>query len=249
MTLTSRERVQKLLAFEETDRIAKQDAYWEDTLTRWHGEGLPVDANVKEYFGLDFDNIYIDASLRLPERLVEETDEFTVREDKHGFVGKQWKGKAGALGYLDHTIKTRQDWEQHRHRLAVDFGGTSRVHHISYFEPFTAYPTWEEMGEIFQSMRKNERFILLHVYGPHEANWRRHGFEETLVDMALDPGFIAEMSLAHADKRSSSVSSQMASFSRKILALIPVLCFRQRRMTKLCLRRIVVLESSSTPTT
>ena len=199
MTLTSRERVQRLLAFEEPDRIAKQDAYWEDTLARWYDEGLPVDADPKEYFGLDFDNIFIDSSLRLPEKLVEDSEEYTIREDKHGFVGKQWKGKAGALGYLEHTIKTARDWEQHRHRLAVDFGGTSRIHHISYFEPFTTYPTWEEMGEIFQDIRKNERFILLHVYGPHEANWRKHGFEETLMDMALDPGFITEMSLAHAD--------------------------------------------------
>ena len=93
MTITSRERVQKLLAFEEPDRIAKQDAYWEDTLARWFDEGLPHDANPKDYFGLDFDNIYIDASMRFPERLVEDTEEYTIREDKHGFVGKQWKGR------------------------------------------------------------------------------------------------------------------------------------------------------------
>ena len=197
--LTSRERVQKLLAFEEPDRIAKQDAYWEDTLTRWHDEGLPCEADPKEYFNLDFDNLYIDASLRLPEKLVEETDEYTIREDKHGFVAKQWKGKAGALGYLEHTIQTRADWEKYKHRLAVDFGGTSRINRVSYFEPFVQYPTWAEMGEIFQTVRQQERYIIMHVYGPHEANWRRHGFEQTLMDMALDPGFIADMSLTHAN--------------------------------------------------
>jgi uroporphyrinogen decarboxylase len=197
--LTSRERVIKTLEFEEPDRIAKQDAYWEDTLARWYNEGLPKNVEPKDYFGLDFDNIYMDASLRLPEKLLEDTDEYTIREDKHGFVGKQWKGKAGALGYLEHTIKTREDWEVYRHRLAVDFGRTSRINQISYFEPFVKYPSWEEMGKIFEDIRKNERYILLHVYGPHEANWRKHGFEETLMDMALDPGFISEMSLAHAD--------------------------------------------------
>ncbi len=155
--LTSRDRVRKLLAFEEPDRIAKQDAYWVDTLSRWFDEGLPQDADPVEYFGMDFDNLFIDASLRLPEKLVEDAEEFTIREDKHGFLGKQWKGKSGALGYLDHTIKTREDWEQHRERMVVDFGGTSRVHEISYFEPFTPYPTWEEMREIFERIRKQER--------------------------------------------------------------------------------------------
>jgi len=37
----------------------------------------------------------MDASLRLPERLVEDTTTYTVREDKHGFVGKQWKDHTG----------------------------------------------------------------------------------------------------------------------------------------------------------
>lgn len=197
--LTSRERVQKLLAFEEPDHIAKQDAYWEDTLIRWHSEGLPHDADPKEYFNLDFDNLYIDASLRLPEKLVEDTDEYTIREDKHGFVAKQWKGKSGALGYLEHTIQNRADWEKYKHRLDVDFGGTSRINRVSYFEPFVQYPTWIEMEGIFQEVRQQERYIIMHVYGPHEANWRRHGFEQTLMDMALDPGFIADMSMTHAD--------------------------------------------------
>ena len=92
---TSRQRVQQLLAFEEPDRIALTDAYWEDTLARWRQEGLPPSVNPSDYFGFDFDWLFMDASLRLPEELLEDTDEYTVRRDKHGFVAKQWKGRAG----------------------------------------------------------------------------------------------------------------------------------------------------------
>ena len=197
--LTSRNRIKKLLAFEEPDRIGMHDSYWEDTLIRWHQEGMPADVDPTDYFGFDFDHIYMDASLRLPEKLLEETDEFTIRQDKHGFVAKQWKGKSGALGYLDHEVKTRQDWERLQGRLSVDIGGTSRINVVSYFEPYVTYPSWEEMAATFQEIRQRERYILLAVYGPHEANWRKHGFEETLMDMALDPGFIAEMSRAHVE--------------------------------------------------
>ena len=48
-------------------------------------------------------------------------------------------------------------------------------------------------------MRQKGRFILLMVYGPHEATWRKHGFEETLMDYALDPGFLADMAHVHID--------------------------------------------------
>jgi uroporphyrinogen decarboxylase len=55
------------------------------------------------------------------------------------------------------------------------------------------------MASKFQQMRRRQRYIVLWVYGPHEANWRKHGFEETLMDMVLDPGLIADMSRAHVD--------------------------------------------------
>ena len=188
-----------LLSFREPDRIGMADGCWEDTLQRWHAEGLPPDVALGELFGFDFDHIFLDASLRLPERLVEDTNEYTIREDKHGFVAKQWKGRAGALGYLDHRVKTRADWKQLRHRLAVDFGGTSRVHTVSYFEPFATYPSWEEMATRFQELVHRQRFILLAVYGPYEATWRRHGFEASLMDMAADQGWMRDMFRAHVD--------------------------------------------------
>jgi len=197
--MSSRERIKTLLSFKEPDRIGMADAYWEDTLTRWHEEGLPPNVDPAEHFGFDFDRIYMDASLRLPERLLEETDEYTIREDKHGFVAKQWKGRSGALGYLEHRVKTQEDWEQLKGRLAVDFGGSSRIHHVSYFTPFVEYPTWEEMAVYSQNLRKRGRYILLMVYGPCEATWRKHGFAETLMDMAAAPDFISDMSRTHVD--------------------------------------------------
>lgn len=197
--LTSRERIRKLVGFQEPDRIGKFDAFWEDTLARWHREGLPSDTSVVNYFDFDILPIFLDASLRLPENLLEETDEYTIREDKLGYTAKQWKGKAGALGYLSHVINSQEDWDRHRHRLSVDFGGTSRIHTVSYFEPFVQYPTWEEMGDSFGHLLTQNRYILLHVYGPFEATWRKHGFENSLMNMVLEPDLIRSMCEAHVD--------------------------------------------------
>jgi uroporphyrinogen decarboxylase len=197
--VNSKERIQTLLSFEEPDRIGLTDGCWEDTLHRWREEGMPADVALRDYFGFDFDYLYIDASLRLPERLLEDTEAYTIREDKHGFVAKQWKGRAGALGYLDHRVKSREDWEQLKGRLVVGYGGTSRVHTTSYFSPFVEYPSWERMAARFREIQRGGRFILLNVYGPWEATWRRHGFEASLMDMAADPGWMADMFRAHTD--------------------------------------------------
>ncbi len=145
-TISSRQRVQQTLAFQEPDRVALADAWWEDTLARWRREGLAPDVSPAGHFGFDFDWVFMDASLRLPEALLEDTDEYTVRRDKHGFVAKQWKGRAGALGYEEHAVNDRADWERLQMRLTADAHEPSRIHTVSYFEPFVEYPSWQGDG-------------------------------------------------------------------------------------------------------
>ncbi len=197
--MTGRERIRQIIAHREPDRIGLWDAYWTDTLLRWETEGLPAGASPQALLDFDFDLLYMDASLRLPERLIEETSEYTVREDKHGFVAQQWKGRAGALGYLSHAVTDWESWRRLRPRLAVDFGGTARIGPVSYFELFTTYPSWDELAQLLADLRAQEWFILLHVYGPWEATWRKHSFETSLMNLVLEPELIADMVEAHID--------------------------------------------------
>jgi uroporphyrinogen decarboxylase len=197
--LSGRERIRRLLAHEQTDRIGLWDAYWEDTLLRWRAEGLAAGVSPQQALDFDFDLLFMDASLRLPERLLEDTPEYTIREDKHGFTARQWKGRAGALGYERHAVVDRADWEHLRPRLEVGFGGTARIGPVSYFESFITYPTWDEVAAHFAALRAGGRFLLLHVYGPFEATWRKHGFEASLMDLVLQPDLMAAMFEAHID--------------------------------------------------
>lgn len=197
--MTGRDRIRYLLNRQEPDRIGLWDGYWEDTVIRWRSEGLPADTTPQALLDFDFDLLYMDASLRLPERLLEDTPEYTVRADKHGFVGKQWKARGGALGYLSHAVNDRADWERLRGQLTVDYGQTARIGPMSYFEPFVTWPTWDELNTLYAELRTREKFILLHVYGPLEATWRRHGFEESLMNLALEPALMADMFEAHTD--------------------------------------------------
>ena len=57
--MTTRERLQAVLSFESFDRlpIVEWASWWDDTISRWHGEGLPARLTdryeICEYFGLD----------------------------------------------------------------------------------------------------------------------------------------------------------------------------------------------------
>ena len=102
------------------------------------------------------------------------------------------------MGYLDHAIKTRGDWERLKCRLEVDFGDTSRMGTESYFAPFVRYPSWSEMATRYQDIRRRSKFLMLVVYAPFEATWRKHGFERTLMNLVEDPGLVEDMFSAHA---------------------------------------------------
>jgi len=113
--MLARERVAILLQFKEPDRIGPEDEYWIDTLSR-REEGLPVTATPSDYFSFDFDRLYVDASLRLTPEISAETDEYTIREDKHGYTAKVWKGKCVARTCLCEGDVQRAHGSSHGHR-------------------------------------------------------------------------------------------------------------------------------------
>lgn len=197
--ITSRERIRMLLAHDEPDRVGLSDSFWSDTTPRWRAEGLPADVTPADFFGFDIDWMFIDSSLRLPEQVLSETDEYYIYNDKHGFKAQRWKHKAGAFGYLEHAVKSHEDWERLRPNLALEYGCGCRLSTIPYADPFQTYPHWADALGEYQALRARDRYLLAVVYGPFEGTWRRRGFEESLVDLVSDPGFATEQFDAQAD--------------------------------------------------
>jgi uroporphyrinogen decarboxylase len=216
--MNSRDRIRSLLEFKEIDRIGLQDSFWSETIKRWHKEGLPkVNSNnlfqklffITDYFGFDFDFISMDASLRLPEKNLEVTKEYIIRQDKHGCTIKAWlKSSHGlaetGMAMIDNVIKTRQDWEKYKDRLTVDFGGTSRIGVESYASWWeekirSRYLSWEEEKKRIDQLRKRKKYVLLIVYGPFEATLRKYGWIRTIRDFIKDPEFIQDMFKAHVN--------------------------------------------------
>ena len=81
--MTTNERFRRMYEHREADRVPFMDYAWTETLARWREEGLPTD-DYLGYFDLDKTaSVSVDSSPRLPVRVIEENDEFIVREDAY----------------------------------------------------------------------------------------------------------------------------------------------------------------------
>ncbi|MFH0965026.1 MAG: uroporphyrinogen decarboxylase family protein [Planctomycetota bacterium] len=199
MPLTPLDRVRTALAHEEPDHAPCDDAFFVDTRARFLAEGMPADVRETDYFDFDFENLSLDASPRLPERLIEETEEQRTYVSKSGYSAVVWKKKSGALHYFDHATKTKQDWERIKGRLVVDVDGTARISSTGYFAPFMTYPSWEGAADEYRGLRETGRFMLLGFYGPFEATWRHHGYVETCMDLLQEGDWVADMFNSYTD--------------------------------------------------
>ena len=193
MSMTSRERVQAAVAHEEPDQAPCDDSFWEDCIARFHQEGMPQDVAPADYFDFDIGHIALDASPRVPEKLLDETADRITFVSKHGYSAVMWKCKSGALHYFDHVSQTPEGWDLVKKRMTLEIDGTARISAQSYFPPFTAYPTWEGAAHEYREVAATGRYVLMVFYGPFEATWRHHGYVQTLMDVAENPDLVAEM--------------------------------------------------------
>ena len=71
MELTSRERFQRMYQHREADRIPIIDDPWRGTLNRWVLEGMPADADWRDFFGVDkVASIGVDITPRIENKII-----------------------------------------------------------------------------------------------------------------------------------------------------------------------------------
>ena len=206
--MTGRERVIAALTRTPLDRIPLYDAFWEDALERWEHEGLclpaprtivvegetkQISTPVNDYFNFDITPLYMDVSMRFPTGLVADDGVKITVADRCGYTAQKFKGRASSMHFLSHMVEDEEDWEKYKDRLSLDLNDTARVDCESYYLHTKEYPTWEGFTEIFRAYRKLETFIPVTVYGPWEAAWRHHGYENSLMDLIAEPEMMGEM--------------------------------------------------------
>lgn len=183
---TSRERMLAIFDHKEADRVPMTESFWGTTLARWKTEGLPDDTSPHAYFGLDEGNTTaIDWSCRFPEEVIEETDSYTIKRNKHGALQRTFKNSPSMNEWSDFTLKDWASWEEEiKPRMAWD---ESRV-------------DLERAKANYETTRDTKVQTYFPACCGFEAYKYLMGTEELLVTIAADPDWTREMFMATADQ-------------------------------------------------
>ena len=177
--MTTRERVARMFEHREADRVPITDSPWQGTINRWIVEGMPADADWRDYFGADkFEGFSADVSPRFPERVIEENDKFFVSESSFGVTMKYLKGEDTTPEFLDYKINSRGAWESAKKRMTPEPGRVDIKHLEKY------YPLWRSEGRWIQ--------IGLQFGYDMTHSWIV-GMETVLVAMLEEPDWMTDM--------------------------------------------------------
>jgi hypothetical protein len=124
--MTNRELFLNLMHYRGADRMPVVHwTGWPETLERWYAEGLPRDVSIHDFLGTTPHWAGVGANVGLfpafDEHTLEETEAWRIFRDASGVVCQAWKHQSNIPHYLDFTLKTPRDWEEHyRWRLQPD---------------------------------------------------------------------------------------------------------------------------------
>lgn len=112
--MTGRERVNRMFARQDQDRVPRCDAFWSETIVRWQREGLQWDqADVLRLLETDFQTLCWSWPAPFPgqrEVLAMDADTETVR-DAWGAIVRVWKARSGTPEHLGFGCDSRASWE------------------------------------------------------------------------------------------------------------------------------------------
>jgi uroporphyrinogen decarboxylase len=181
ITMLSQERIATVLSGGVPDRVPIHDAYWETTVQRWRGEGLPQGVSPHDYFDTEIVRIGGDYTMQFPVRLVEESDRYRLYWDENGALRKDLQTPDGwTPQWLDFTIKSPDDWQKYRHQMAFN---DTRIS--------------QETREAYQRARAQGKFVVYSGHACFHPTWARIGMVNELIWLMEDPDFIADLFGAH----------------------------------------------------
>jgi uroporphyrinogen decarboxylase len=169
--MTTKERWARTLDHREADRVPIYDAVWGTTAERWRREGLPAGVSVADYFHHELAAFGGVGTFDFPEETVEETPDYLISRNANGALAKHWKHLASTPEFLDYTLKTRADWEEHKPRLLASAGRidweAARAAQTAAEETDRVLAHWACLGfERAQQFLGTERLLLAMVEEP-----------------------------------------------------------------------------------
>lgn len=176
--MTTQERIRRMYAHREADRIPIMDSPWPETIRRWVDEGMTTEDYI-EYFDLDR-TAYIstDNSPRLPEKVIEETDEYIIQTTAWGATTRTFKKHTTTPEHLGFQITTPDAWREIRDRIA----------------PSDDRIPWDMLRKNYKQWREEGRWITGGLwFGFDITHSYMVGTDTLLMAMLEEPEWVMEM--------------------------------------------------------
>ncbi|MBI2843875.1 MAG: hypothetical protein HYX78_10785 [Armatimonadetes bacterium] len=179
--MNSRERILATLEGEIPDRVGRFESLWTETSDKWSEEGLgdtDLSSALGQDIGIDWPII---TTLLLPEKIVEETDEYVVKWDGNGVLRKDIKGSSGHTPHwLEHSLTCGRDW--HEYKQGIVFS-----------------PERIKLSGTYEGQREKELFVALCHVGPYECAWPIFGQVSMFTMMMEEPDVARDIFMTFAD--------------------------------------------------
>ncbi|MCL2649114.1 MAG: hypothetical protein FWD61_19295 [Phycisphaerales bacterium] len=198
-TLSSQERVNRMLGHQDHDRIPRRDAIWPETIRRWQSEGLHGDEDtVMEMLGCDLHEL-AQAIRPAPfpgQEVIVAQDELTKTvRDERGTVCRYWKHKSGTPEHLSFGCDTREAWEK------------------VYKPALLANPIQLKLPAICREdalCRSRRKWGIVKILETFEHTRGLMGDEITMIAMADEPDWILDVSHTFTDLTLRNLSAILA---------------------------------------
>ncbi len=181
------ERFNNIMDFKKVDRVIDAEfGYWNDTLRRWHSEGLPSHVDCIEkadvYFGFDVwrKGLSVDNGLKpcFEPEVIEDNGTHKIMYDNHRVKCKVFSNGTDSIPhYLDFPIKDKASYQPFKERLIAD--ANNRV-----------FVDWAQNLELL----KNRNYVLECNGGSTAGiirNWM--GFEGICMGIFEQPDLLEEI--------------------------------------------------------
>ena len=190
--MTSRERVNRMFARQDHDRMPRHEGCWLETLDRWMAEGLPADnrddafAIVLDRLGGDLQmiNWYWPHSFPGRQEVLEEDEQTRVTKGPSGTIERFWKNKSGTPEHLGWECGEREIWETTYKPAMVEQAIQIDVAAVE--------------KQVAKAARLN-RWTYLAGVGPFEVIRKILGDEQFMMNLIDEPEWIEDMARVSMD--------------------------------------------------
>ena len=177
--MNTHERFTRMYEHKEADRIPIVDSPWNGTLRRWRKEGMPENADWREYFDVDkLTSFRVDVTPRYEVKVLEETDRYVIFTTAWGVTQKSFKEEDSTPEMIDFKVVTEEEWQKAKARMTLD---DDRI-------------PWEYLKNNFPKWRAEGHWVsAVFWFGFDVTHSWMMGTENMLIAMLEQPELVEDM--------------------------------------------------------